>query len=72
MSNLADFLTVAEVALLLRLHPTTIYRWEKRGISPVTPIRLVRTRQLRYPEDAVETLRAFKEETEVAVIGRQQ
>jgi excisionase family DNA binding protein len=34
MSNLADFLTVAEVALLLRLHPTTIYRWVKRGELP--------------------------------------
>lgn len=34
MSNLTDFLTVAEVALLLRLHPTTIYRWVKRGDLP--------------------------------------
>jgi excisionase family DNA binding protein len=34
MKKLGEVLTVAEVAVLLRLHPTTIYRLVKRGDLP--------------------------------------
>lgn len=34
MKKMGEILTVAEVALLLRLHPTTIYRLVKRGELP--------------------------------------
>ena len=34
----SGFLTVAEVALQLRLHPTTVYRWLKRGDLPAFKI----------------------------------
>jgi excisionase family DNA binding protein len=34
MTKLGEILTVAEVAGLLRLHPTTIYRLVKRGDLP--------------------------------------
>lgn len=34
MNKMGEILTVAEVAILLRLHPTTIYRLVKRGELP--------------------------------------
>jgi excisionase family DNA binding protein len=34
MTKLGEILTVPEVAALLRLHPTTIYRLVKRGDLP--------------------------------------
>jgi excisionase family DNA binding protein len=34
MKKIGEILTVAEVAILLRLHPTTIYRLVKRGELP--------------------------------------
>lgn len=67
---MSTLLTREQIAERVGVTPTTIYRWEKRGISPVTPIRLMRTNQLRYPEEAVAKLLAFKEETAPAVIGR--
>jgi excisionase family DNA binding protein len=34
MNKMGEILTVAEVAILLRLHPTTVYRLVKRGDLP--------------------------------------
>jgi excisionase family DNA binding protein len=34
MKKLGEVLTIAEVAVALRLHPTTIYRLVKRGDLP--------------------------------------
>lgn len=47
-------LTRAQVAEGIGVDPNTILRWEKRHISPVTPMRDLRTRRLFYPEDAIE------------------
>lgn len=59
-----------EVAKEIGVSTTTLYRWEKRGISPVTPKRLVRTNELIYTADDVETLRAWMNRTEDAMIGQ--
>jgi predicted site-specific integrase-resolvase len=64
---MSAMLTRAQVADQLSVCPTTIYRWEKSGSSPVTPKRLKRSGQLRYTPEDVETLRAWMNELEDAV-----
>ena len=59
-----------EVAKELGISEQTLYRWEKEGRSPVTPKRLLRTRELLYQQSDVETLRAWMDRTEEAEIGR--
>ena len=56
--------TREQVAEALGICPTTIYRWEKRGISPVVPKRLKRSRQLRYSQEDIEKLRTWMNEVE--------
>jgi DNA-binding XRE family transcriptional regulator len=69
--QMAGRLSRAEVAERIGVKPTTIYRWEKRRISPVTPLRHQRTKQLIYTEEDVKKLQAFKNETAPATIGRE-
>jgi predicted site-specific integrase-resolvase len=64
-------LTRAEVAGRIGVRPITIYRWEKRGISPVTPRRVLRTNELIYSEEDVAALEAWMHRTEPAKIGRE-
>jgi len=63
-------MTRNEVAKVIGVTPATIYRWEKRGISPANPKRHLRTKQLIYSDDDRAKLQAFKDETAPAVIGR--
>lgn len=63
---MAERLTRAQVAKELGVNPATILRWEKRGISPVTPKRHVRTRQLIYSEEDIPKYRAWMDQTETA------
>lgn len=60
----------ADVAKEIGVSPATILRWEKRGISPVTPKRLVRTRQLLYSEDDIPKYREWMNKTEEAVFNK--
>ena len=63
---MGNLLTRAEVAKELGICPTTIYRWEASKISPVVPKRLKRSKQLRYTQENVETLREWMNEVEDA------
>ncbi|HEY3917358.1 MAG TPA: hypothetical protein VGL83_06180 [Stellaceae bacterium] len=47
-------LTRAQVAEGIGFDPNTIWRWEDKGISPVTPTRDLRTGRLFYPEDSID------------------
>jgi transcriptional regulator with XRE-family HTH domain len=46
-----------ELAKRLGVAPNTIYRWEKRGVSPVTPRKLKRTKEVDYAKEDEMTLR---------------
>jgi hypothetical protein len=63
-------LTRAEIAKRIGVKPLTIYRWEKRGISPVSPRRVLRTNELVYTEEDVATFQDWMNKTEPAIIGR--
>jgi predicted site-specific integrase-resolvase len=70
--DMADRLTRNDVAKRIGVKPITIYRWEKRGISPVTPHRIIRTNELVYTEEDVAVFETWMNKTEVATIGRHQ
>jgi DNA-binding XRE family transcriptional regulator len=67
---MSALLTRQDVAKRIGVSTTTIYRWEKNNISPVVPTRIRRTNELRYTEEDVKKLQAFKDEAVPAVIGR--
>jgi excisionase family DNA binding protein len=51
LANMPDFLTVNEVAQVLRVSPLTIKRWGKRGKLPA--IRINSRGDRRYKKEAV-------------------
>jgi hypothetical protein len=67
---LTDRLTRVQVAARIGVKPNTIYRWEKRGVSPVHPHRIKRTNELVYAEEDIETFRAWMNQTVPATVGR--
>lgn len=52
-------LSRAELAKRVGRSPNTIYRWEKRGISPVRPRKVKRTREVIYTEEDAKILLAW-------------
>jgi transcriptional regulator with XRE-family HTH domain len=51
-----------ELADRLGVWPNTIWRWEKKGKSPVKPKKLVRTGEVVYSEDDVKVLKQWMNE----------
>lgn len=59
IDNLPDFLTVREVAELLRVSPLTIKRWGKKGKLPA--IRINSRGDRRYKKEAILWLLGMEE-----------
>lgn len=51
-----------QVAKILGVSPTSIYRWEIKGAVPM-PKKMSRTGQCFYTEDDIKTLQAYKDES---------
>lgn len=65
-ADMTGRLSRAELAEKLKVAPNTIYRWEKRGISPVKPKRIIRTKELVYADEDVDIYLKWMDVTEDA------
>ena len=59
-----------DVAELIGVAPITLYRWEKKGLSPAMPRRLERNNELIYTEEDVKVLKEWMSKSAPAVIGQ--
>lgn len=56
--------TRKEVAAMLQVSPTTICRWEKKGVTPL-PLRIVRTGQLVYNNEIIAAMRVYRDAVDI-------